>query len=565
MIRSLLRRLWHLPAQQCRSQVEPGWVTMRDGIRLSTSHVWPIDYQGDAPTILIRTPYGAEGAWSSSRLAARLIAESGYHVVVQNVRGRYGSEGVFQPFANETEDGVDTLDWLERQNWHQGKVGLFGGSYLAYAEWCMLAQASERIDAVVSAISSRSLYHVFYRGGVFALQNAFEWGLTVGREQSIPEREVDLERGLKHWPLIEGDRVALREVPWLREWIEHNRKDEYWEAIEPSLPTSLPPTLLIAGWYDFFLPTQLDDFHSLQEIAENNQSPAPELIIGPWSHGLPAHPKWWRQELNGFILRESIQYLNRTFRESKSDIPAVPVRYFSAGDEHWHQSPTWPPAEIQLRSLYLTARSGKGSLSWESEKETLDSTLGFTHDPKRPHTTLGGALFGSKAGVKDQSRVNKSNEHHLVYDSKPLQTELALVGSIQLNVFFSSDAQDADIYAHLLDVSPDGRIENISEGTQRLRWRNIADSVATPNFLAPGQTEEVQVVFAPTARTILAGHKLRLEIAGSNFPSYDRNPGSKEEPGLATDDQLLKSEHLIHHGVNADSKLTLSIRPNHRV
>ncbi|MEE3328965.1 MAG: CocE/NonD family hydrolase, partial [Myxococcota bacterium] len=446
MIRSLLRRLWRLPEQQCRSQIEPDWATMRDGLRLATWHVWPIDFHGEAPTIVIRTPYGVNGGRSALGVGARLIAESGFHVVLQDVRGRYASEGRFTPFVNEGEDGADTLEWLARQHWHRGKTGLFGISYLAYSAWSALSQAPDRIGAMVSAIGSGRMYPVFHRGGTFALQNALEWGLGVGKNEGIASRHIDLERGLSHRPLCEADRVALPEVQWWRDWIDHNREDDYWRTIHPAKLTSLPPTLMIAGWYDFFLTTQLGDFEWLTQLARDQETAAPRLIIGPWAHGLPAKIEWWRHEMIGFVLREAIQHFDQNLREPPSPANAPTVRYFAAGCDQWKDSPSWPPVGTTTKSLFLRPKDSGGSLQWDAAGED-ESVLCFQHDPENPHHAPGGALLGTKGGIKDQSRRDPSQEHALVYDSDPLETELALAGPVRLEVWFSSEAEDADVSA----------------------------------------------------------------------------------------------------------------------
>ncbi|MFP6639834.1 MAG: CocE/NonD family hydrolase [Myxococcota bacterium] len=558
MIRGLLRRLWQLPEQRCRSQIEPGWASMRDGVRLATWHVWPIDLRGEAPTIVMRTPYGVHGGRSPVGMAARLMAESGFHVVVQDVRGRYESEGQFTPFINERADGADTLDWLVRQHWHRGPIGLFGASYLAYSAWCALSEAPERVGAMVSAIGSGRMYPVFHRAGAFELQNAFEWGLGVGEREGIPARRIDLERGLGHRPLREADRVALRKVQWLRDWIDHEREDEYWLAIHPPIPTTLPPSLLIAGWYDFFLATQLADFDSLTELAREKGSTPPRLIIGPWAHGLPAKMEWWRHEMAGFVLREAIQHFDRNLREQEPTVDTEAVRYFSAGSGRWQSSPTWPPPGVETRSLYLRSKTSTGVLQWDPSIDE-EEALRFDNDPEEPNSAPGGALLGTKAGIKDQSRVDPSGRHCLCYDSEPLETELALAGPIRLEIWFSTDSEDADVTARLSDVFPSGRVENVCDGIQRCRWREVAANQDQPNFLSPGEMTKLSIDLDHTARTISTGHSLRLEIAGSNFPRYDRNPGTSDIPGLAEPERFRGCEHRIHHGPEAMSRLILSV------
>ncbi|MFL2935133.1 MAG: CocE/NonD family hydrolase [Myxococcota bacterium] len=560
MIRGALRRIWKLPQRRCRSQIETEWIRMRDGIRLSTLHIWPIDAPHETPTLLIRTPYGVNKGRSAMGLAGRLLAESGYHVVLQDVRGRYESEGIFEPFLHEREDGLDTLEWIERQSWHQGRIGLFGASYVAYTAWSLLTEAPEKIDAMISAIGSHRLYNVFYgSGGALALRNAFEWGLTVGTQSSIPEREIDMERGLRHRPVYEGDRVALREVPWLREWVKRNRKDDYWNRVDLPLPESLPPTLMIAGWYDFFLKTQLEDFQSLCEITERTQSPAPRLVIGPWCHGLPARARWWRHEIFGSILRQSIQHFDLHLKESEATPKQPGVEYFSAGEDAWHSSPSWPPASTTAHCFHLRSENGKGRLESQAARDE-EEPLSFVYDPEQPHATLGGSLFGGKAGVKDQRKAGRTSKHHVAYLSEPLGSDLNVTGLVQLDITFSTDAQDADLFAQLIEVLPNGREENITDAVQRLRWYGVEARSDDPRYTEPGKIQKVSLQFAQTARTIARGSRLKLVIAGSDFPTYDRNPGTAASPALAQTHDFKLARHQLHHGTEYEPRLTLSVR-----
>ncbi|MEE3325980.1 MAG: CocE/NonD family hydrolase [Myxococcota bacterium] len=560
MIRRALRRIWKLPERHCRSEIESEWLRMRDGVRLSTLHIWPIEAAGETPTILIRTPYGVNKGRSMMGVIGRLLAESGYHVVLQDVRGRYESEGSFEPFLHEREDGRDTLDWIEQQSWHSGKIGLFGASYVAYTAWSILAEAPDRVDAMISAIGSYRLYNVFYGGGALALRNAFEWGLTVGTQRSIPEREIDLERGLRHRPVYEGDRVALREVSWLREWVKRNRKDDYWTRVDLPLPDALPPTLMIAGWYDFFLRTQLEDFDALSEIARRTDGPAPRLVIGPWCHGLPARAGWWRHELGGSTIRHSIQHFDQNLKGADPTPKEECVRYFSAGDDAWHSSPTWPPTATTPHRFHLRSRNGMGALEEEAAGGDEDF-LSFTDDPDSPHGTVGGALFAGKAGIKDQRKAVRSSDNHLAYTSAPLESDLKVAGPIQLEIFFSTDAQDADLFAQLIEVFPNGREENITDTMQRLRWLGVAADDSQPQHSQPGKVEKLSLQLTHTARKLSQGNRLRLIIAGSNFPTYDRNPGTLAPPALAKADDFFVARHQLHHGGELRPHLTLSVRP----
>ena len=327
MIRGVLRRALRLPAARCRSAVEDVAVAMPDGTRLATTHVWPIDVRGSAPTILIRTPYGVRARPPGMIWLGRLLAESGYHVVLQDVRGRYASEGEFEPFVHEADDGAATLDWLETQSWSEGPVGMLGASYLAYAAWAAASLRPERIGALSIAIGSSDLFPVFHPHGVFSFANSVEWAAGVGEREGVDRRHVDLERAFAHEPIRDADRVARREVSFYRTWVDHPTRDDYWERVRAELPEPAPPTLFFAGWWDFFLEPQLADHAALAERASGGGDAAPRLVLGPWSHGPVAHWRFLRHGLLGRTLRATIAHFD-THLTDRAAPEEPPVRFF---------------------------------------------------------------------------------------------------------------------------------------------------------------------------------------------------------------------------------------------
>ena len=546
MILRIARKLLGLPAPRCGSAIERRFVPMRDGVRLATWHVWPIDVRETPGTIVIRTPYGVGGPRSVTFIMARLLAESGQHVIVQDVRGRYASEGLFVPFVNERLDGADTLRWVDEQQWSTGPVGLFGVSYLAYAAWCALAEAPELVGALVSVIGSGDLYGSFYRGGALSLQNTLEWGVSVGERESVPGRRMDLVRGLAHRPVREADRVALRTVDWVRDWIDHPRRDSFWQSITPELPDSIPPTLNVAGWYDFFLECQLRDHEALVRAASERGGPLPKLIVGPWAHGLPARLGWWRESLAGHALRAAIDHFDVHLRGAPASDGDQPVRFFVPGRDVWRDSDTWPPADVTVRKLFLDVRESRGALSFE-EPQGPQESLRLRHDPAFPTPTLGGALFGIKAGIKDQ-RPLEGRADVVRYESSPLESDLTIAGPVRLFATIECDADDFDVTVRLIDIAPEGRAENVCDGIQRARWRDAAREDETPKFVEPGSIGPIEVDLGNASRTILAGHRLCVVLGGSNFPRFDRNPGSRTEPALAKPSDFRSTEQVIHHG-----------------
>lgn len=557
MILRTLRRLLGLPAPRCSSAIEQRFVPMRDGVRLATWHVWPIDVRHTPGTVVIRTPYGVGGPRSVTGIMARLIAESGQHVIVQDVRGRYESEGRFVPFLHERDDGADTLRWVAAQDWSNGPVGLFGVSYLAYTAWCALAEVPELVGALVSVIGSGDLYGSFYRGGALSLQNTFEWGIGVGERENVPERRTDLARGVAHRPLRDGDRVAFRTVDWLRDWIAHPRRDAYWQSITPELPDQIPPVLTIAGGYDFFLECQLRDHAALERCASERGAPSPRLIIGPWAHGVPARMGFWRESLAGHALRATIEHFDVHLCGASPADERKPVTFFVPGHDEWRESTSWPPSESNMQKLFLHANDSRGRLSFE-RPEDPGPTLRLRHDPEQPLPTLGGALFRMKGGIKDQ-RPLEGRTDVVAYDSMPLERELTIAGPVRLCVHVASDGEDFDVTARLIDVAPKGRAENVCDGIQRARWRDLTLEDTSPSFVDPGDMARIEIDLGSASRTFRAGHRLRIVVGASNFPRFDRNPGSRLEPALATPSDFSPSEHVLHHDTVERSWLVVHV------
>lgn len=538
---------------------------MRDGARLAALHLWPIDLDETAPTVIVRSPYGVAGGRSSIGMVGRLIAESGYHVILQDVRGRYRSEGLFEPFVNERSDGGDTLDWVAGQSWCDGRIGLFGGSYHAYTAWAALAEQPARVNALAVAIGSSDLYPLFYEGGAFALSVALEWGLGVGERESVPRGHVDLERGLAFRPTREADRVALRTVDWVRDWIDHPRKDEYWQRLDHTPPPTAPPTLLLSGWYDFFLTAELDDFAKLAAAARGGQHPHPRLVVGPWSHGMPARLAWWRHGFFGNVLRNTVEHFDVHLRGEPDVRPKEPVRYFLAGSNEWRTASCWPPLETELRRLHIRARSNdaapspdtRGALDWGVPEADEEADV-YLHDPDDPVPTVGGALFGLKSGAKDQGRLARRADV-LTYDTATLDEALTIAGPVRLELFVSCDADDVDFTAKLVDVAPNGRALNLCDGIVRCRWRNAEASTTEPELLSPGEVTRARIELGSTAAVIGVGHRLRLQIASTNFPRFDRNPGNPMEPALCKPTDCRTSRQTIFHDAERPSHLEISI------
>lgn len=546
---ALLRRLLRLPPARCAALSEPVRIPMRDGQRLAGLHWWP-EGLPDAPTLVVRSPYDTTGRFAPWRATGRLLCEGGAHVVVQDVRGRYSSEGRFEPFRNEGRDGGDTLEWVAQQAWCDGRIVPMGASYEGYAAWAALGERPDLASALIVIEGTRDLYRSFWGTGAFALHTSLDWLSRVGDRSSLRPGEIDLARGLRHRPLDEADRVALRKLPTFRDWLAHPRRDAYWDALLPPLPETPPPLLSIAGWTDVFAKAQLDDYEALQQRGLAHGS---RLVIGPWRHGSVSHREHRRERLWRVAHEEILAFLDRLSKPPEERGASRPVRYYVHRSAGWREADAWPPEPAEQRSLYLGESGAAGF-----EPPTAQSAhSAFVSDPEDPCPTLGGPVLGRAGGLRPQEALGDRSDL-LVFESAPLEAPIEIVGSPQLRLYLETDAPDLDLSLRLFDVSPQGGVLGVCEGHRRLRWRSLPERETTAHFLEPG-VAPVELEAWPIAWRFGRGHRIRVAIAASNFPRFDRNPQCEATPGSAMPDEHRSMHVAVWHDAARPSRVELPL------
>jgi hypothetical protein len=555
----ILRRLLGLPRRRFASASSTHWLPLSDGVRLATTLIRPKGVGAErSPTVLIRTPLSTQNSADPSRLLARVIAEDGYTVVLQECRGRYASEGRFTPFENEASDGEETLAWIADQAWGRGPLGLAGFGYSGFAAWAALSGKPERIGAMVIGFHGRDPYASLYSGGAFGLEGALQFGVGSGEREVVPDRRFDLARGVEFRPVCEADRVALRRVDGFRSWTSHPWRDAYWSALSPALPARPPPTLLLAGWYDPALGPQLADYAELRRAAEVNDAPAPELVAGPWAAGRNGRRgrrhRGGRQR--GIVLRATLSFLDRSLRDGVQR--SARVRTFMHEADVWREFPTWPPPGAEERVFYLRGGDranglvGDGELSPEApaDEEAPDR---FVYDPEDPVRTVGGFRIG-QWGPADQRPV-EARADVLCYSTRPLAADLEVAGPVRLVLFASSSAPDTDFTAKLVDVAPDGRAAHRCEGIVRARRQEGE----TPIWFEANVPRRFEIDLWATSCRFRAGHRIRLEVSSSNFPRFDRNPNTRDEPETADPEHFSVARQTVLHDAEHPSQLVLRV------
>ena len=510
-------------------------VAMRDGARLRTVRYGPAD-GGKRPAILIRTPYGI--GWNPPLflmpIIARFFARRGYHAVLQDTRGRYGSEGTFYPLRDEAADGRDTLEWVSKQPWFEGSLGMWGASYFGYTQLSVAADPPPYLKALVPIITTTDFHQLFYPGGAFSLATALRWAAGNGERKGRLSPERRLPAAARVRPLRGAVEAAGRSAPFFADWVDHPELDGYWRGINRTEARGTRvPTLNVAGTYDIFCGPQLEDFATLGEASCLDLTPAAH-----GSYAISARKLGWRRSGMLGQLRSQLDFLDHHLQGRP--LERARVRRYVQGEDRWEDSPSWPPPGA--RALRLHLRSG-GRLDRETpgSDEAPDR---FVYDPADPAPTRGGTFLGPRAGPADQ-RPLESRADVLRYDTAPLAAPLALAGPVRVGLHVSSDAPATDFTAKLVHVPADPRRPalNLCEGISRLARID-------------GEASAAAIDLWHASATVPAGDRLRLEVSSSNFPRFDAHPNVAGHPGHATEQR--PARQTVHHSRDAASWLELT-------
>ena len=502
------------------------------------------------PTVLIRLPYNKSYINKLfATIVGRFIAEHGYTVVVQGTRGRYDSEGVYYPLRIEREDGLATLRWLSKQNWFNGKIAMWGGSYFGYTQWVLADAREPQIDAMCIQLASTSFYSMFYPGGAFSYASALFWAVNSSVNFDYNPTIKQLKQGYDGSPLIEADvRSTGSTISFFRDWANHQTNDPYWQQIDGHnrVAALAAPVFLMAGWFDPFLPSELSDYIQIRKLGIQSIVANSHLVIGPWGHARlvalpnasqPTRP--YRIESLAMI----VPWFDSLFKGVNTTAMA-PVRIYVMGINQWRDEQEWPLKRTQYKKLYLHAAQ-KGTLDWQASG-AKEQPYHYIYDPKHPVPSFGGAILGPESGMFSQNKI-EARDDVLVYSTEKLIEPIEVTGPIKLHLTVSSDANCTDFTARLLDVYPDGTAYNLSEGIIRLRQ------------LQQGK-HGIDIDLWPTSNVFLKDHQIRLEVSSSNYPRFDKNTNICGDLASMTISKTAK-QSVYHAGPQA-SFMTLPIIPS---
>ncbi|MDQ6595569.1 CocE/NonD family hydrolase [Bacillus salipaludis] len=562
---------------------------MRDGVILYADIYRPNE-EGTFPVLLTRLPYSKDLPHYSHRyLDTNRLVENGFVVIIQDVRGRFQSEGEFQSFRQEANDGYDTVEWAASLPFSTGKVGMFGMSYYGYTQLMAATKRPPHLAAIFPAMTLNDQRNgASYRNGVYQPGFTETWTLEsiapdlLMRKYGEPKKRADALRSLadqlnkldelyqfapvNQWlPLKE-----LKVAEFFFEELEHPiEDDDYWKesSIIDKYEDLQIPAYHLGGWYDCFIGPTLTNYSEMTKTGKHQK-----LIVGPWGHGYFAsiqgecsfgvHASGDWIDLGGNITDLHIRWFNHWLKGIDIGLEAEPpVRIFVMGINEWRDEWEWPLARTQYTNFYLhssgkaNTKNGDGELSLMCPvDEAFDSYL---YDPKNPVPTKGGStLFAGPLtmGPFDQREIEE-REDVLVYSTEPLTEAIEVTGQVKVKLWASTDAKDTDFTAKLVDTAPDGKALILTEGIVNAKYRNGFQ----PEKELTGEVVEYEIDLWATSNVFLQGHRITLEISSSSSPHYLPNPNTGNS--LVESKQTRTAKQTIFHNEQYPSKLILPVVP----
>ena len=544
-------------------------VPMRDGVNLSADVWLPLE-GGPFPAALVRTIYDNQAPryihW------ARAFVDAGYAAVLQDSRGRGDSDGVWDPYICEVEDGFDTHEWVGTQPWCNGRIGTFGSSYCGFTQTIPATLRSRYLKALVPIASQQDNYGHHRVDGVIELAISMFFLTLTGRSQQAESlSHIDTDALHRRLPLISAlDDIA--DCPYYRGVVEHERYDEWWDrySLRERYGEVDVPAYFITGWYDSLLHETFKVFNGWRKHARSDEARRlTKLLVGPWSHqvapwslGAPGRKTLgpngeyadvaFGADAAGDIVAEHLRWYDARLKGIDNGMDGEPpIRLFVMGENRWRFENEWPLARTQWTDFYL---GSNGTLSPEEPADGPPDR--FVYDPEDPVPSLGAQYqMIDRCGPRDRREI-EHREDVLVYTSAPLEAEVEVTGPVMATVYAASSARDTDFTAALVDVHPDGKAIALCEGICRARFRNGTDS---PSLITPGEVNEYRIDMWDTSNVFRKGHRIRVEVSSSNFPRYDRNLNTGGRIGYESEMQV--AEQTVLHDASRPSRVTLPVVP----
>jgi putative CocE/NonD family hydrolase len=564
-------------------------IPMRDGVLLAADLYRPSG-SGALPTLLQRTPYNKSGPNGVFQAYALRAAEAGFAVIVQDVRGRFNSSGNFTAFDQEQLDGYDTCEWITGQTWSNGRIGMFGGSYVGLTQWQAVLAGAPGLQAIAPGVTASDYHDGWtYQGGAFNYYFNYSWGTGLATETASRRLAVDpsstgygemilradgMDTYITQTPL-NHDKSLLENAAYYQTWLDHPSLDSYWDGINVAgrYGEIDVATLNMGGWHDIFLGGTLANYlgmhwHGKTERARSTS----RLIVGPWSHATftsgGAVGDYWPGVLSSSDAIDlpgiQLRFFDRWLRDADNGYEKEsPVSIFIMGENRWRNEDSWPLERATATELFLgsggraNTLNGDGALLRDLPSREQSVPDQYLSDPRDPVPTGGGQLccpmHWSPSGVYDQRKI-ESRADVLVYTMDPVDEPTEITGPVTLILYAASSALDCDWTAKLVDVCPCGCAYNLTDGILRARYR---DSMREPTLLTSGEATRFEVDLWATSVLLAPGHALRLEIASSNFPRFDRNLQTGGDQATTPLCEAIVAHQTVLHDSDHPSRLVV--------
>lgn len=539
-------------------------IPMRDGVRLSTDIFFSGGLNEMKPIILIRTPLNK----TSMGYISYYFASHGYVVAVQDVRGRFLSGGNWEPFINEGEDGYDAIEWLAKQEWSNGKVGMMGGSYMAHVQFLAAIQNPPHLSTIIPHnLPADPFRNSPYENGIFLLApelwwlNIMETGLDVNNPVDLREsQKVKDDSNLFHLPIKDIDLLITgKKVPYFGNWMAHNSNDSYWEkaSYQSKLNTVKIPVLLQTGWYDSH---SVGSTIAWEELSKSGNKDS-RLIIGPWNHAniltpYPSVNKVGKEAAIDFLslYKSWFDYWLKGI-DNKINIDPK-VKLYVMNDFRWISSENYPLSQTVYRKLYFDSKTGANSLKGDGRLIWDTATVNkpydsYIYDPGDPTPAF---IYRNYQGRTKSDAITSIRNDILVYESNKLDSAIIIAGPVSVKLFASSDCVDTDWFVYLYAINEDNKYLPVTHGCIRARFRNDL-SIAVP--LRKNKIYEYDINLWHTAIKLGKDWRIRVEISSADFPQYSRNlnTGGNNE----TENKYKSATQKIFHSTRYQSYVTLPI------
>lgn len=541
-------------------------MSARDGVNLSTDIYLP-KAQAKFPTVLLRTPY--DNNLDMMIQQGRRMANNGYACVIQDCRGRFDSDGDYYPYRHDGTDGYDTQEWIGRQAWSNGKIGMSRGSYLGMVQWQSAMHRNEFLTCLAPRVATCDIFSgLVHPGGALQLSVLMLWGMETNARTGQSIDYHNWTEAFRSLPLFKMDELAGRNLPFWKDWVGHWNYDDYWAQTNVELQWGeiAVPALNMGGWFDLYAQHAFINFNGLRQKGRTTEARQSKLIVGPWAHRLSTSPRVGDVDFGAGSMVNLDQLEMRWFDYwlkgiDNGIVDEPPLRLFIMGINVWRDEHEWPLARTSWQKWYLHANGhantvlGDGVLS--PELPGSESSDQFVYDPRHPVQTIGGNNCCSPHivawGPYDQ-RPAEMRSDVLCYTSAPMESDIEVTGPIKMVLYAATDAADTDWTAKLIDVWPTGYAMNLCDGIIRARYR---ESLTEPTLIKPNKIYEYEIDLAVTGNVFRKGHCIRVDISSSNFPRFDRNLNTGD--ALATGEKIRAAHQTVYHSRDYPSHIVLPV------